>query len=193
MARASTMFAAAAFLAACGAGDRDAAPVDSASPSVAVVDSMPPIAVMSGNGVGCFQIGMSVPSASGACPALADTVVQGPEGMMVRELRSGADDGGLVAWIEADTVRRVVVTDLRWRTVDSLGVGTELDALLARPGATAIEGEGRLFVTLPTHCGLSFRLAARRGAAVESIDELVRTVLQRNTLVDQVLVFGCPA
>lgn len=193
MARVSTMFAAAAFLSACGAGERDPTPLDSAFPPVAVADSMPPIAVMSGNGVGCFQIGMSVPSASGACPALADTVVQGPEGMMVRELRSGADDDGLVAWIDADTVRRVVVTDLRWRTVDSLGVGTELDVLLARPGATAVEGEGRLFVTLPTHCGISFRLDARRGAAVEPIDELVRTVLQRNTLVDQVLVFGCPA
>jgi hypothetical protein len=193
MPRVSTLVTVATFLAACGAGDTDPTPLDSSLLPVAVVDSMPPIAVMSGYGVGCFQIGMSVPSASGACPALADTVVQGPEGMMVRELRSGAADSGLVAWIEADTVRRVMVTDLRWRTVDSLGVGTELDVLLARPGATAIEGEGRLFVTLPTHCGLSFRLDARRGAAVESIDELVRTVLQRNTLVDQVLVFGCPA
>lgn len=186
----------AAVVAACGAGDRNPDQLDSASLPPIAVDSTPPVPTvpaMSGDGVGCFQVGMTVARALAECPAFADTIVQGPEGMMVRELRTGVHDGGLVARADRDTVRRVLVTDSRWRTADSLGVGTELDRLLAQPGATAIEGEGRLFVTLPGHCGLSFRLDARRGAAVESIDELVRTVLQRNTVVDQVLVFGCPA
>ncbi len=193
MPRVSTLASVAAFVAACGTGDRNPELLDSASLPPVAVDSTPTLPAMSGTGVGCFQIGMSVTNARAACPTLADTVVQGPEGMMVRELRSGPDEGGLVAWVEGDTVRRVLVTDPRWRTVDSLGVGTELDKLLALPGAAPIEGEGRLFLTAPSHCGLSFRLNAHRGAAVESIDELVRTVLQRNTLVDQVLVIGCPA
>ncbi len=192
MLRASKLVAAAAFVAACGTGDRNPESVDSVSLPPVAIDSTPAIQAMSGAGVGCFQIGMSAASARDACPVLVDTVVPGPEGMMVRELRTNSDSGGLVGWVVGDTVRSVMVTDPRWRTADSLGVGTELDELLARPGATAIEGEGRLFVTIPSQCGLSFRLDAHRGAAVESIDELVRSVLQRNTLVDKVLVIGCP-
>ncbi len=179
-------------LVACGPDDRQVDPDTTTAAVPVAVDTVPATLGLSGDGVGCFTVGMAVADAGPACPTITDTTVPGPEGTTVRELRTPAADGGLVAWVAGDTVRRVSVTDPRWRTADSLGVGTELDQLLARDGATAIEGEGRLFVTIPSHCGLSFRLDARRGVAVESIDELVRTVLQRNTLVDQVLVIGCP-
>lgn len=172
----------------------DAPPVRDDSIPLEPVVTAPPsdtTAVLSGRGVGCLRIGMRVSDVSVGCTVATDTVVPGPEGTQERELRIGVGPGLLAATVVADTVSRIVVTDPRWRTADSLGVGSELDDLLARDGARAIEGEGRLFVTLPSHCGLSFRLDARRGTFAGPVDELVRTSLQRNTPVDQVIVYGC--
>lgn len=147
--------------------------------------------VVDGGGIGCFRVGDPVSSIGTATPVIFDTVVQGMEGMMERQLRARIGGDTLMVTVSNDTIRRLVITNPRFHTTDSLGVGTELDRLLAVPGATVLEGEGRLFVTVPTHCGLSFRLAAIRDGRGGTTDELVRAVLQRNTPVDQVLIIGC--
>ncbi len=162
-------------------------------PAPPLVVPAPPLGyrVVDGGGIGCFRVGDPVSSIGTATPVISDTVVQGMEGMMERQLRATIGGDTLMVTVSNETIRRLVVTNPRFRTTDSLGVGTELDRLLAVPGATALEGEGRLFVTVPTHCGLSFRLAAIREGRGGTTDELVRAVLQRNTPVDQVLIIGC--
>lgn len=155
------------------------------------VPSLPLARVIEGGGIGCFRVGDPVRSIGQPAHVIADTVVQGMEGMMERRLSVTIGGDTVIATVSNDTIRRIVITDQRFHTIDSLGVGTELDRLLAMPGAKALEGEGRLFVTVPTHCGLSFRLAAVRGSRGGTTDELVRAVLHRNTPVDQVLVVGC--
>lgn len=173
--------------------DRAAGP-DAARPeSLSATEESPPASpmVLSGAGVGCVRIGDAVATLRASCDVVSDTTVPGPEGMTQRVLVVRVGAGTLPVTVADDSIYRAVVTDPAIRTADSLGVGSELDDLLARPGATAIEGEGRLFVTLPSHCGLSFRLAALRDGRAGSTDELVRTVLPRNTAVDEVLVIGC--
>jgi hypothetical protein len=71
------------------------------------------------------------------------------------------------------------------RTADSVGVGTPGRAL-RRPGARVLAGEGAMFVTLPTHCGLSFRLRGVRFGRLSSPAQIPDTAG-----VDEVLAIGC--
>ena len=196
MVRTTTLTAGVMLLVACQARDANPPVADSTGPPVAAVPPSAPSAplayrVVDGGGIGCFRVGDPVSAIGANTPVISDTEVQGMEGMMERQLRVTIGGDTVIATVSQDTVRRLVIMSPRFHTSDSFGVGAELDRLLAVPGATALEGEGRLFVTVPTHCGLSFRLAAIREGRGGTTDELVRAVLQRNTPVDQVLVFGC--
>ena len=147
------------------------------------------------DGVGAFRIGATVADVLAGCPAAVDTVALDIEGNPQRAL--------VLTLSEAEELRAEVVDGAVWRvrvttpaatTADGLGVGIPLRRLLESPGMRAFEGEGRLFVTVAEHCGLSFRLShvpgpgGRRGVWTESALEK----LPGSTRIDEVLVFGCP-
>ena len=64
-----------------------------------------------------------------------------------------ADSGGRITEIR--------VTSYRWKTVEGLGVDTELAKFLEIPGLMGIPGsvqELAVFLQVPQYCGLDFRL-----------------------------------
>jgi hypothetical protein len=142
--------------------------------------------------VGFLRLGQSVADASARCDVGRDTTRAGPEGRSSRVLEVSFGDDTVEAEVVNDRIWRIGIGSPTFRTSDSLGVGTEVLSLLARPGARPLSGEGRVFITTAAHCGLSFQLSvADTGAAAGrwTIDVLRR--LPGDTHVIRVLVIGC--
>lgn len=96
------------------------------------------------------------------------------------------------AEIVDDAVWRLAVRDPAFRTSDSLGVGTPLSRLMEFDGARPLSGEGRLFVQVPDHCGLSFELSEPASSLPPgNRDEDALASLPQDTRVVEVLAFGC--
>jgi hypothetical protein len=105
------------------------------------------------------------------------------------------DVGGetVEAEIVDDKVWRLAVSSPRFRTSDSLGVGTPLARLLELREPHGGMGEGALYFLSPAHCGLSFRLSENRPLP-PSGQEWNAAALMRlppTTKVTTVLARGC--
>jgi hypothetical protein len=147
--------------------------------------------VVDGNGVGAVRIGMEADSVKAHCVVARDSVELRSEGQPERVLvvTFGSDSATLE--LDSTHVWRIEILSPRFRTVDSLGVGTPLKALLALPGGVqGLTGEGGLFLLAETHCGLSFQLSASGGAAGDWQRARLRS-LPDSTRVTRVLVVGC--
>jgi hypothetical protein len=142
---------------------------------------------LTGEGIGALRVGATVGEVGRACRILRDTTALGVEGMPERTILVDLGRDSVLAVIVADRVWRVHVRSRRFRTADSLGVGTPANAL-RRPAAQVLAGEGAVFVRLPSHCGLSFRL---RGATLGRVS--TPTQIPDSAVVDEVLAFGCSA
>ncbi len=103
----------------------------------------------------------------------------------------GADT--VTATIVGDSVWRAEVTAPDLRTADSIGVGTSAAALLARSGSRVVGGEGRLFITLSDHCGMSFELGQLPREVLALPPDRAAARIPGGTPVSRVLVFGCEA
>jgi hypothetical protein len=108
----------------------------------------------------------------------------------------------VVAVVDGDTVRVVVdeegkvgwyvLRSPRFRTRDSLGVGTSLGQLLEVPGVYAKSSEGQAWVIVPQHCGLTFTMENDLGLdSPDSADVSRLSRLPKDTRVTEVSVFGC--
>ena len=99
----------------------------------------------------------------------------------------------LRAILDSARVYRIDVVTTQFRTPDSLGVGTTLGRLLREPGVHAFTGEGAVYVKVPRHCGLSFRLAdaGELGDAPDSVGPAQLRQLPATTPVSTTLVLGC--
>ncbi|HUQ99895.1 MAG TPA: hypothetical protein VM166_10600, partial [Gemmatimonadaceae bacterium] len=90
-------------------------------------------------------------------------------------------------------VWRIRVTSPRFRSRDSLAVGTPLARLLALEDPRGLTGEGRLVLLSPDHCGLSFGLSQSfSGAPPQQIRRADFARLPRTTTVKDILIIGCP-
>lgn len=151
---------------------------------------------ITGDSVGPVAVGSTVDEAARVARVIRDTTERGSEGMMERTLILGvAGDSVRAVLDDAGRMFRFHVRSPRFRTADSLAPGVALSRLLSREGVRGITGEGRLYVQLPSHCGMSFRpsgsggLAARAGPI--SREALAR--LPAETYISEILVFGCRA
>lgn len=114
---------------------------------------------LSGNGIGALQLGLPADSVRRACHVLADTTVTGPNGR-TRGLRVDLIRDTVFAELSTDSVvSRLRVVGRGIRTREGYGVGSTLENVMHWPDLTSATGEGSLFVTSPSHCGMSFRLA----------------------------------
>jgi hypothetical protein len=97
------------------------------------------------------------------------------------------------AVIDSGRVYRLVTTSPVSRTVDSLGPGTALSRLLRVPGVYALTGEGAVYLKLPGHCGMSFKLGESGELAdgPDSVDAARLRTLPATTKVIEANVFGC--
>ncbi len=105
------------------------------------------------------------------------------------------DIGGeqVEAEIVDDKVWRLAVRSPRYRTADSLGVGTTLERLLELREPRGMMGEGALFFASPAHCGLSFRLSENRPLppSGQNWNAAALRRLPASTRVTEVLAVGC--
>jgi hypothetical protein len=144
-------------------------------------------------GVGVLQVGATVEQLRERCRIVEDTVVAGVEGMPGRQLSIAILGDTLVAEVVQDTVWRIRITTGRFRTRDSLGVGTPAEDLTSRDGARALVGEGEIYMTIEEACGVSFRLDGVSYSIVASApspESAVRLVPD-TAVVDLVLLIPC--
>jgi hypothetical protein len=146
---------------------------------------------ISDSAVAGLPIGATVASVTAHCKVLMDTTGAGEEGLPERTLLVQIGLDTLVAVIDSDRVWRIEIESPRFRTRDSLHVGTRLSALLHDSSAHALIGEGSYYVVMRSHCGLSFALphielpepGELRWAALRALPDTLR--------VQEILVVGC--
>lgn len=141
---------------------------------------------ITGTGIGELQIGMRIDDLKRRCRVLADTSVLAAEGMLERQARVDVGIDTLMAVLADDLVARIHLRTPRVLTGDSLGVGIAATEFGRYANARVITGEGRMFVTIPRRCGLSFRLTGPARTGDPTLAEL-----PAGTKVDEVLVVGC--
>ena len=140
---------------------------------------------LTGDGIGDLRVGAPVEEVSRSCRVLSDAIVPGVEGISERLLLVDLGRDTVRAVVTEGRIGRVHVRGRAYRAADSLGVGTPASAL-RRPGARVLTGEGTVFVALPGHCGLSFRIRGVPPGRASSPEQIPDTAL-----VDEVLAFGC--
>lgn len=167
-----------ALLAACAAADEQ--PVELEGPSCGS-----PL-VVTGEGIGDFKVGASVDSIRARCDVISETsLAQGAEGMPERRMAVRIGQDTIEATIDSTRVWRIELRSPRFRTADSLGIGSTVGEMRKQPVKYLGYGEGGPFVTFPRHCGLSFGIDDRGVFA----RELAK--LPDNATVDLVLILGC--
>lgn len=139
---------------------------------------------LSSTGIGALTIGATVAEVRGRCMVLSDSLEPGPEGQSERRLVVVTGAVNTAAAIVDDRVWRIYVATPRFRTTDSLGVGSTVRELRGAPAVLA-RGEGT-FVLRRDHCGLSFQLARGVPPGARTLDAVPDSVR-----VERVLVIGC--
>jgi hypothetical protein len=148
---------------------------------------------LTGDSIGPLAVGMSRADLGRAGRVVRDTVELGDEAIpeSVAVVVVGGDT--VRAIVDSSRVYRIDVLTTHGRTSDSLGAGTTLGRLLREPGVHAFTGEEAVYVQVPRHSGLSFRLAdaGELGDAPDSVGPTQLRQLPATTPVSTVLVVGC--
>ena len=149
--------------------------------------------VLTSLGTGNLQIGRTIAVVKQTCRVIRDE----------DEMNEGNRERILTVMIGDDPVRVTVVQGLVWRialrsprfaTRDGLHVGTTLSRLTARGGVHLLEGEDGLYVTLASHCGLSFRFPIPSRETPGKAWTVAHVVQRHGSAVaDRILVMRCPA
>ena len=138
-------------------------------------------AVLTDSGVGALRINAPADAIRAACDVLGDTTLPlGREGMPERRLTVILGSVLTTSTIADGRVWRIEIASPRFRTRDSLGVGTTVGQLRRR-GARIIASGVASYALVDGHCGLSFQLPEPISSS--SIEDSVR--------VTRVLVTGC--
>ena len=148
---------------------------------------------LTGDGLGALRVGATLASVRDACRIVRDTVAEGPEAQLQRELTIALGADTVTAIVVNDAIWRVHVDDPDIRTADGLGVGTPASAFRSLEGAQVLFGEG-VFIAVPSLCGLSFRLSgdADAGALVGTPEASRVAAMPAAARVVEVLAVGCP-
>lgn len=147
--------------------------------------------VLTSLGIGNLQVGRTIDVVKRTCRVIRDNP----------EMIAGTPERVLTVMIDNDRIRVTVLNGLVWRleatsprfqTRDGLHVGTSLSRLVARGGVKLLEGEDGLYVTLASHCGLSFRFSIP-SRETPGKAWTVAHVVQRygSAVADRILVTRC--
>ena len=114
--------------------------------------------VLTSLGTGNLQIGRTIAVVKQTCRVIRDEDEMSEAGRE-RILTVMVGDDPVRVTVGSGLVSRIALRSPRFQTRDGLHVGTSLSRLTARGGVRLLEGEDGLYVTLASHCGLSFRFA----------------------------------
>lgn len=176
-------------LAACGSS-REASDSASASPRIdstpldCGVEAPPAIGALTSRGIGALRVGAAVSDLRSRCRVIGDTTIPGPEGTRERRVTFVLVGDSVSATIDGDSVWRIEVDSPRFRTSDSLGVGS-LGRDLKRGAGEIATGEGNVAALRRNHCGLSFLLSGANARTRWA-------TLPDSARVRRVLIIGCP-
>ena len=103
------------------------------------------------------------------------------------------------AGIDSGRINRLTVTSPRFRTADSISVGTPIIRFLSEPGVYVWASEGQATLWSPSHCGMGFRLfdgtsgypPAGLGDSADSLGVARLRELPKTTQVGEISVYGC--
>jgi hypothetical protein len=148
--------------------------------------------VISDRGIGELLVGRPVDSVKRLCHVVSDTTELGAEGMPTRIMRVAFSHDSVEAEVDSGRVWRIEVASAKFRTADSLGVGTSLQRLLLLKAPRGLGGEGAVFLVSSQHCGLRFQLSeSGSDAPPENWDRAALALLPKSTVVNRVLIVGC--
>lgn len=146
-------------------------------------------------GIGMVRIGADAADLLRVCKVVRDSVELDAEAMDQRVLWVDTGDTEPIRALIADhgTVWRIEVASPKYRTADSLGVGTTLRHFLAQSDLQALGADRRIYLLSRQHCGLSFRLdyVPPISGYRDNWDSAAVRELPHSSKVDQVLVVGC--
>jgi len=149
------------------------------------------------DGVGAIRIGATLDQLESECQLVIDTVVY-PDYTHAQHVVGFKVDKDVIEAI-ADTggaVTEIRVTSYRWKTVEGLGVDTDLARFMEIPGVVGIPGseqELAVFLQVPQYCGLDFRLPWY-GSSTNPPDSVTVRFLQTlppKSTVTSVIVHAC--
>lgn len=142
-------------------------------------------------GIGNLQVGRTIDVVKRTCRVIRDNP----------EMNEGSPERVVTVMIDNDRIRVTVLNGLVWRlevtsprfqTRDGLHVGTSLARLGARGGVRLLEGEDGLYVTLASHCGLSFRFSIPSRETPGKAWSVAHVVQRYGSAVaDKILVTRC--
>lgn len=150
---------------------------------------------LTGDGVGAVRVGAPVATVRKACHAPVRKLKKGEAPPPANLLQLKVGPAQVQAEIAGGRVWRVTVDEGPLRTLDKLGVGSPLSAVLASGAARASETEGVIYASTAADCGVSFALSYRPRPG-EDRDSWTAEGLSRlppDTKVERVLLSGCKA
>jgi hypothetical protein len=109
-------------------------------------------------GVGAVRLGRTVAEIKQRCPVQSDTIRYSSDSRQGRVLRVVIGSNTVDAWIDGDTVQRIDVTSMGFRTEGGHGVGTSLVRLLGDDTVRGTAGDGWLVVGPGTECGILYAI-----------------------------------
>jgi hypothetical protein len=144
---------------------------------------------LTGDGIGELRVGRTVASVREQCRVLEDKQLpHGNEGHPERRIKVVIAGSVFDATVVDDRVWRIEVLSAHARTRDSLGVGTTARELQRRGARPPSYGEGGVYTTIESMCGLSFRLGGlQHPVAIKRGWQAIPP----DARVDLVLMFGC--
>ena len=149
--------------------------------------------VLTSLGTGNLQVGRTVAVVKETCHVIRDEDELSDRGRE-RILTVMIGDDPVRVTVGNGLVSRISLRSPRFETRDGLHIGTTLSRLTARGGVHLIEGEDGLYVSLASHCGLSFRFGIPSRERPGKPWTVAHVVQQHGSAVaDRILVSRCPA
>lgn len=149
---------------------------------------------LTGSGIGDLRVGAPTATIKERCLVLADTTRAGPEGTSERVLIVRLSSDTVTATVVDDEVWRIEIATPRFRTADSLGVGSRVAMFRGLRDLQAVSGEGPYYLLTASHCGLSFALPPQAVPGTlygQTLEGAGLRLLADSLQVHAVLVSGC--
>jgi hypothetical protein len=155
--------------------------------------------LITADSIGPAILGTAPSALSARLKIIRDTLEIVFEDMTDSVLVLGFSGDTIRAGIDSGRINRLTVTSPRFRTADSISVGTPITRFLSEPGVYVWASEGQATLWSPSHCGMGFRLfdgtnpypPAGLGDSADSLGVARLRELPKTTQVGEISVYGC--